>query len=77
MARDRFAKAIELNSILGSKYVVMASAGKVAGLDGCKIVAERLGHSTVTQTLDTYSHVLPDMQERSATRLEQALFGTP
>ena len=40
-----------------------------------KIVAERLGHSTVTQTLDTYSHVLPDMQERSATRLEQALFG--
>lgn len=28
-----------------------------------KIISERLGHSTVTMTLDTYSHVLPDMQE--------------
>jgi integrase len=39
-----------------------------------KIVAERLGHSSVTLTLDTYSHVLPDMQEWSAARLEQMLF---
>ena len=28
-----------------------------------KIVSERLGHSTVGITLDTYSHVLPGMQE--------------
>jgi sugar phosphate isomerase/epimerase len=35
-------KAIELNQILGSKYIVMAGAGKVAGLDGWKDVAERL-----------------------------------
>ena len=35
-------KAIELNQILGSKYVVMASAGKVSGLDGWRIVADRL-----------------------------------
>ncbi len=34
--------AIELNQILGSKYVVMASAGKVTALDGWKTVAERL-----------------------------------
>ena len=27
-----------------------------------KIVQEMLGHSTITQTMDTYSHVLPDMQ---------------
>ena len=31
-----------------------------------KIVSERLGHSSVTLTLDTYSHVLPTMQERAA-----------
>jgi integrase len=31
-----------------------------------KIVSEMLGHSTVSMTLDTYSHVLPDMQ-RDAT----------
>jgi sugar phosphate isomerase/epimerase len=35
-------KAIELNTILGSKYIVMASAGKVVGLDGWKKVAETL-----------------------------------
>ena len=35
-------KAIELNQILGSKYVVMASAGRVTDLDGWKGVAERL-----------------------------------
>ncbi|KYG26300.1 hypothetical protein AZF06_17420 [Priestia endophytica] len=28
-----------------------------------KIVSERLGHSTIHMTLDTYSHVLDDMQE--------------
>lgn len=35
-------KAIELNRILGCKYIVMASAGRVNGLDGWKSVAERL-----------------------------------
>jgi sugar phosphate isomerase/epimerase len=35
-------KAIELNSIIGSKYVIMASAGKVGDLDGWKGVAETL-----------------------------------
>jgi sugar phosphate isomerase/epimerase len=35
-------KAIELNQILGAKYIVMASAGRVEGLDGWKGVAERL-----------------------------------
>ena len=28
-----------------------------------KVVAERLGHSTVGLTLDTYSHVTPSMQK--------------
>lgn len=40
-----------------------------------KIVAERLGHSTVMLTLDTYSHILPDMQEEATGKLEAALFG--
>jgi sugar phosphate isomerase/epimerase len=39
---ENIPKAIELNSIIGSKYVVMASAGKVAGLDGWKGVGETL-----------------------------------
>lgn len=35
-------KAIDLNGIIGSKYVVMASAGRVEGLDGWKKVADKL-----------------------------------
>jgi integrase len=31
-----------------------------------KVVSERLGHSTVTITLDTYMHVLPNMQRDAA-----------
>lgn len=40
---DDLQKAIELNSILGAKYIVLASAGRVGeGLDGWKKVAETL-----------------------------------
>jgi integrase len=38
-----------------------------------KVVSERLGHSSVTLTLDTYSHVLPTMQKRAADVLGQIL----
>lgn len=40
-----------------------------------KIVSERLGHSTVTITLDTYSHVLPGLQAEAAKRLDDWLRG--
>jgi len=39
-----------------------------------KIVSERLGHSTISITLDVYSHVLPTMQRDAADRLQAALF---
>lgn len=35
-----------------------------------KIVQERLGHSSITMTLDTYSHVIPSMQKDAANMLE-------
>ena len=38
-----------------------------------KVVAERLGHSTVTITLDTYSHVVPGLQEEAARQLDRTL----
>jgi len=40
-----------------------------------KVVAERLGHSTIVLTLDTYSHVLPTIQKRATDKLEKMLFG--
>jgi sugar phosphate isomerase/epimerase len=39
-------KAIELNQILGAKYIVMASAGRVTGLDGWKGVADQLARAS-------------------------------
>jgi len=38
-----------------------------------KIVSERLGHSTVAITLDTYSHVLPGMGEDAARLIDASL----
>jgi integrase/ribosomal protein L37E len=34
-----------------------------------KVVSERLGHATVSVTLDTYSHAIPAMQEEAAVRI--------
>lgn len=39
-----------------------------------KVVSERLGHSTIVLTLDTYSHVLPSIQENATVALEAILF---
>src|SRR2546423_730235 len=39
---DGMKKAIELNQTIGSKYIIMASPGSVAGLDGWKTVADKL-----------------------------------
>jgi integrase len=38
-----------------------------------KIVSEMLGHATIAITLDTYSHVLPNMQKGAARALEDTL----
>jgi integrase len=37
-----------------------------------KIAQERLGHATITTTLDLYSHVTDTMQEDAASRLDAA-----
>ncbi len=38
-----------------------------------KIVQERLGHSSIQMTLDTYSHVAPGLQQKAAEAFETAL----
>lgn len=38
-----------------------------------KVVSEMLGHSSIAITLDTYSHVLPNMQSEAAIAMEDAL----
>lgn len=38
-----------------------------------KVVQERLGHSTISITLDTYSHVAPGLQEAAAKRFDDSV----
>jgi integrase len=40
-----------------------------------KVVSERLGHSSVAFTLDTYAHVMPGMQPESAELFDRLVFG--
>jgi sugar phosphate isomerase/epimerase len=42
IAAENIAKAIELNQIIGSKAIVLASAGKIVGADGWKKFADHL-----------------------------------
>ena len=37
-----------------------------------KVVQERLGHATISTTLDLYSHVAPGLQEAAAARFDEA-----
>ena len=38
-----------------------------------KIVQEMLGHANISMTMDTYSHVLPDMQEKAVSAMDDVL----
>lgn len=38
-----------------------------------KVVQERLGHASISETLDRYSHVSADMQQRAAQRIDAML----
>ena len=38
-----------------------------------KVVQERLGHSSISLTLDTYSHVIPSLQSEAADQVESML----
>jgi integrase len=40
-----------------------------------KVAQERLGHSTITTTLDLYSHVTETMQEDAAAPIDAAFRG--
>jgi integrase len=42
-----------------------------------KVVSEALGHASAVLTLDTYSHVLPHMQDEAAARVEALLLEAP
>ena len=63
-------KHIRLHDLRHSHATLMLTQGISA-----KVVSERLGHSSISITLDTYSHVLPSMGEEAAQQSADAIFG--
>ena len=62
---------IRLYDLRHTTATLLLSAG-----ENPKVVSERLGHASIVLTLDTYSHVLPTMQESATNKLEKMMFGT-
>ena len=50
----------------------MATLLLMAGVNP-KIVSERLGHASIVLTLDTYSHVLPHIQDEATAAMERMM----
>jgi integrase len=63
-------KGVRLHDARHSHASLMLKAGTHP-----KIVQERLGHSSVTITLDTYSHIAPGLQEAAAESFDKLLNG--
>ena len=38
--------------------------------ENVKVVSERLGHKSITETLDTYTHIMDDMKNNTADLLD-------
>jgi integrase len=42
--------------------------------ENSKVVQERMGHASIVQTHDTYTHVLPTVQQAAASKMEAIMF---
>lgn len=63
--------AIRLHDLRHTHATILLSRGVHP-----KVVQERLGHATISITLDTYSHVIPTMQKAAADQIAAAVFGS-
>lgn len=75
LVRAGLPKSIRLYDLRHTCATLLLKAG-----EHIKVVSERLGHASVSTTLETYIHVLPGMQEGAATKMESLLSdsdGTP
>lgn len=61
LKRAGLPKSIRLYDLRHSCATLLLSAN-----ENPKVVSERLGHASITLTLDTYSHVLPSMQQAAS-----------
>ena len=71
---ERYAKGLSCwQQFVGMLFCQLAQAHSLREGVHPKVVSERLGHSTIGITMDTYSHVMPSMQEEAARKLDKAL----
>ena len=68
LARSAGLRGVRLHDSRHSHATIMLKAGIHP-----KVVQERLGHSSIQTTIDTYSHVLPGLQEAAAQRFDEGL----
>jgi integrase len=66
LAKKAGMKGVRLHDSRHSHATLMLKAGIHP-----KIVSERLGHSSITITLDTYSHVVPGLQQAAANKFDE------
>jgi integrase len=70
LAREAGLPRIRLHDVRHSYATAALAAGVPA-----KVVSERLGHANIAITMDTYSHVLPGMDERAASAVARLILG--
>jgi integrase len=70
LTRAKLSSTLRLYDLRHSCATLLLSAG-----ENPKVVSERLGHASIVLTLDTYSHVLPSMQQAATEKLEKILYG--
>ena len=70
LTHARLSPTLRLYDLRHSCATLLLSAG-----ENPKVVSERLGHASIVLTLDTYSHVLPSMQQAATEKLERILYG--
>jgi len=68
IAQDTGLGHLRFHDLRHTAATLMLSAGTHP-----KVVSERLGHATINITLDTYSHVLPDLQHEAAAVIDALL----
>lgn len=71
-----FARAVKCAGFRGVRFHDLRHSHAsllMAGGVHPKVVQERLGHSQISITMDTYSHVLPGLQEEAAAAIDRAL----
>ncbi|MGH2634970.1 MAG: tyrosine-type recombinase/integrase [Actinomycetota bacterium] len=71
LAREAGVPAIRLHDLRHTAATLMLTAGVPA-----KVASERLGHSTIAITLDTYTAFVPSLDEDAAARTASLIYGS-